>query len=465
MFRGDNTYNQINTKGALLTSWAQLRKHMNKLFYLVILILLSSCLSDKSKQSEKIKEKLTDEEKAIIRAFADFDSLLTLDNGKFWGKIIYGPIILIEPETRVFYANENNTTNSFNKVNSIYRDSLPTNINIANTAIDWDNKRWSMVMLPLPTDRISRNNLVIHELFHLIQPKIGFENLQELDNGHLDTFDGRLLLRLELQALENALTTNDHETRIKHIQNALIFRSKRQLSQEIKNAENSLELNEGLAEYTAIMLSGRNEQQMKSHLSQSKNDFYSNPTFVRSFAYQTIPYYGYLLSSKNQNWHRNIDRNTNLTDYFAQSFGVDISTEKSVEQIGKQNAYDYQQIDQEETEREKIRLKKIAKLKIKFSEKPTLELLFQNMNISFDPRNITPLENLGTVYPNLRVTDDWGILTVENGALLASDWTKVIVSAPTEVTDKTVNGDGWELELNPEWMVREVGTNFKLTKK
>lgn len=438
---------------------------MNKLIYIVILISLSSCLNDKSKQSEKINEKLTDEEKIIIQTYADVDSLLTLDNGKFWGKNLYGPIILIEPETRVFYSNENNTTNSFKKVNSIYRDSLPTDVNIANTAIDWDNKRWSMVMLPLPIDKISKNNLVIHELFHLIQPEIGFENLQELDNGHLDTYNGRLLLRLELQALENALATNDNEKKFKHIQNALIFRSKRQLSQEIKNAENSLELNEGLAEYTAIMLSGRDEQQMKSHLNQSKNDFYSNPTFVRSFAYQTIPFYGYLFSSKNQNWHRVIDRNTNLTDYFTKSFGVDVSTEKSVEQIGKQNAYDYQQIEQEETEREKIRLKKITELKTKFVDKPTLELLFQNMNISFDPRNITPLENLGNVYPNIRVTDDWGILTVENGALLASDWTKVIVTAPTEVTDKTAKGDGWKLELNPEWKVKEIGTKFKLTKK
>ena len=221
---------------------------MNKAYYILILIVLSSCLNDKSKQSEKTTDNLTVQEKIIIQTYSDVDSLLTIDNGKFWDKQLYGPIIFIEPETRFFYSNENNATNSFNRVNSIYKDSLPTDINIANTAIDWNNKRWSMVMLPLPTDKISRSNLIIHELFHRLQPEIGFENLQELDNGHLDSYTGRLLLKLELQALEKALNSNDDKSRLKHIQNALIFRIKRHKTQKVKDAENSLELNEGLAE-------------------------------------------------------------------------------------------------------------------------------------------------------------------------------------------------------------------------
>ena len=438
---------------------------MNKAFYILLLITLSSCLNDKSKQPEKATDNLTLEEKTIIQTYSDVDSLLTLDNGKFWDKQLYGPIIFVEPETRFFYSNENNATNSFIKISSIYKDSLPTDINVANTAISWNNKRWSMVMLPLPTDKISRNNLIIHELFHRLQPEIGFENLQELDNGHLDSYKGRLLLKLELQALEKALNSNDDKSRLKHIRNALIFRRKRHKTQEVKNAENSLELNEGLAEYTAIMLSGRNEQEMKLHLSQNKDSFYSNPTFVRSFAYQTIPFYGYILSFHNKNWHKEIDSNTNLTDYFIKSFGINVETKKTIKEIANESNYEYQQIEKIEAEREKIRLEIVAELKIKFVNKPTLELFFQNMNISFDPRNIIPIENFGTVYPTLRVTDNWGILTVENGALLASDWSKVIVSAPIEIMDEIVQGDGWKLELNPNWKVKEKGKGFILKKE
>lgn len=438
---------------------------MNKAFYILIFLVFSSCLNDKSQQSEKSTDNLTVQEKNIVRTFSDVDSLLTIDNGEFWGKNLYGPLIFVEPETRAFYSNENNARNSFGAVSSMYKDTLSNDINIANTAIDWNKKRWSMVMLPLPTEKKSRNNLIIHELFHRLQPEIGFENLQELDNGHLDTYNGRLMLRLELQALEEALKNNEKITKLNHITNALTFRQKRHENIEIKNAENSLELNEGLAEYTAIMLSGRGENDMKKHLIESKNNFYDNPTFVRSFAYQTIPIYGYLLSSIKPNWHKTIDRNTNLTEYFIEAYLIDPKDSKSIEQIAEQNNYEYQLIVKEETEREKKRIKKIAKLITKFIESKTLELPFQNMNISFDPRNITPLENFGTVYPNLRVTDNWGILTVENGALLASNWSKVSVSEPTNISNELVKGDGWQLELNPEWKVEKIENKFKLLKK
>jgi len=438
---------------------------MNKIIYLVILIVFGSCQNNTVKQTDKTEDNLTESEKNIVQTFSDIDSLLKVDNGKFWGSPLYGPLLFINPETRVFYTNENNSDNEFEKIGNIYRDSLPSEINIANTAINWNNKRWTMVMLPLPTDRVSRNNLIIHELFHGIQPTIGFENLQEMDNGHLDTYDGRLLLKLELEALEKALSTNDETERLSHIQNALTFRSQRHKSSNIKQAENSLELNEGLAEYTGMMLSGRNASEMKIHLSESKSNLYTNPTFVRSFAYQTIPYYGYLLSSKKPSWHREINSKTNLTDFFTNAFGIEIPKDKSIVNITNEFDYNFQQIQEEETKRERLKIGKIANLKSKFLEKPTLELHFQNMNISFDPRNITPLENIGTVYPNLRISDNWGILTVENEALLASDWSKVTITVPTMISDNLVSGDGWKLELNPEWQVEKTDTKYKLIKK
>ena len=438
---------------------------MNKIIYLIILIVFGSCHNSEVKQTDNTEDNLTESEKIIAQTLSEVDSLLKVDNGKFWDRPLYGPLLFINPETRVFYTNENNSNNEFEKIGNIYRDSLPTEINIANTAINWNNKRWTMIMLPLPSDRVSRNNLIIHELFHGIQPTIGFENLQEMDNGHLDTYHGRLLLKLELEALEKALSTNDETERLSHIQNAFTFRSQRHKSSDIKQAENSLELNEGLAEYTGMMLSGLTASEMKTHLSESKAEFYTNPTFVRSFAYHTIPYYGYLLSSKKPNWHREINSKTNLTDYFTNAFSVEIAKNRLIENIANEFDYNFLQIQKEENERERLRIEKIANLKSKFLEKPTLELQFQNMNISFDPRNITPLENIGTVYSNLRITDNWGILTVENGALLASDWSKVTVTVPTEISDKLVSGDGWKLELNPEWQVEKIDTKYKLGKR
>ena len=56
------------------------------------------------------------------------------------------------------------------------------------------------------------------------------------------------------------------------------------------------------------------------------------------------------------------------------------------------------------------------------------------MNVQFDPRSLQPLGDAVTVYPAMRITDDWGILDAKNGALMKSDWSAVIVSAPATMT-------------------------------
>jgi hypothetical protein len=90
------------------------------------------------------------------------------------------------------------------------------------------------------------------------------------------------------------------------------------------------------------------------------------------------------------------------------------------------------------------------------------------MSISFDPGNLIPLENYGTVYPNLRITDNWGILTVEGGALLSADWRKVIVTVPEVTNNHTIKGKGWTLALNSDKYTiihDETSSNYYLKKK
>jgi hypothetical protein len=76
------------------------------------------------------------------------------------------------------------------------------------------------------------------------------------------------------------------------------------------------------------------------------------------------------------------------------------------------------------------------------------------MNLQFDPHNQQPLGEAGTVYPTMRITDDWGILTVSGGALLASDMMSVTVAAPK---DGAASGEGWTLELKPGWRIAAGG--------
>jgi hypothetical protein len=62
---------------------------------------------------------------------------------------------------------------------------------------------------------------------------------------------------------------------------------------------------------------------------------------------------------------------------------------------------------------------------------------------------------------------DWGILTVEDGALLSADWSKVTVTAPEENNNGLVKGKGWTLELNDQYDIVRDGAslNYYLRKK
>ena len=89
------------------------------------------------------------------------------------------------------------------------------------------------------------------------------------------------------------------------------------------------------------------------------------------------------------------------------------------------------------------------------------------MNVSFDPRNIIPVEDKGTVYPVIRVTDKWGVLTVEKGALMSPNWDKISITNPNQAEDKKISGEGWTLELVDGYMIKkdEVTGNQTLVKK
>nr|WP_315034464.1 hypothetical protein [uncultured Chryseobacterium sp.] len=389
------------------------------------------------------------------------------NNNKLWNKEVYGPLLLIDPKTRDIFANQADKEKVLKLSGNIYRGTLPDNINIANTATNWSGEKWAMVMLPLPQDKKRRIGLLAHESFHRIQQSLGFE-LNNVENNHLDQKEGRIYLRLELEALKEAIRSTSEKDLQQHLVSALSFRKYRQsLYDGAAASENLLELNEGLAEFTGVIVSGRNRNETSIFFIDGINNFFTNATFVRSFAYYTIPVYGYLLYNKNKNWNKKITAKTNLTDYFIDEFQINIPLEADEVIRRIADRYNGAKIIKEESEREEKKKKQIAEYKFRFIEQPHFDIQFEKMNVSFDPRNIIPIDDKGTVYPTIRVTDLWGILTVEKGALMSPKWDKISISNPIQTEDRKISGDGWVLELADGYVVMKNDTNgnYQLSKK
>jgi hypothetical protein len=431
---------------------------MKKIILCLTLLSFFGCSNDKN-QAVKVSES---DFKQATNAFNELNKLLLDENGTLWNYKLNGSILLVNRETRTFIANEQNEKGEFTKQGDFFIGRLPENINIANTAMDWRGKRWTMVSLPLPESKEDRLSLLIHESFHRIQPKIGFENLSEIQNNHLDSKDGRIYLKLELEALKQALNS-DKPTQ--HIKNALLFRYYRhQLFPESITSENSLEINEGIAEYVGSTLCGMVNADLQKHYASRIDDFYSYPTYVRSFAYATIPIYGYFMRQTEKGWNLKISGKTNLTEFISDFFGIKpqkLSADK-IKKIGQ--SYNIEFISKFEEGREQKQIALIKRFKIQFLGENTLVINLENMNIGFSPVNIMPLDTFGTVYPNLRITDNWGILEVDSCGALITNWKKVTISSPTKITDSLITGKGWKLKLNSPWKLEEMDNHFIISK-
>ncbi|HYE55619.1 MAG TPA: hypothetical protein VD996_12275, partial [Chitinophagaceae bacterium] len=246
----------------------------------------------------------------------------TQQTQELWNKNLYAPILLVDPQTREIITNIQDSAGTLTPYKTIFTGKLPAAVNISNTSVHWNGQHWAMIMLPLPKDKKARTNLIAHELFHRAQKSLGFKAYNP-DNAHLDDKDARIYLRLELESLKSALTASSKTAIKTHIANALAFRKYRYLLYPAADStENLMELNEGICEYTGMMHSGRTSREMRAWFHQRIDAFIKSPSYIRSFAYEAVPVYGYLLNDVKPHWNKNINNNTHLTSLFETSFNI-----------------------------------------------------------------------------------------------------------------------------------------------
>src|SRR5512134_323215 len=94
------------------------------------------------------------------RAFEDARAGSDADAGRLWGVPLYGPMLFVEPESRFLVANEADAQGALVAQGGLFTGTLPPEEGIANTAVDWAGKRWTMVMWPPPENRYARRRLL-----------------------------------------------------------------------------------------------------------------------------------------------------------------------------------------------------------------------------------------------------------------------------------------------------------------
>lgn len=379
-------------------------------------------------------------------AAAELRTMCAADAGRLWGQQLCGPLLVVDPATRQAWATQPDATGILQPgaAGGGWTGALPPDVAVANTSVDWAGASWIMVLAPLPSSAEERRVLVAHEAWHRVQDRIGLA-AQPSDAAHLESQQGRYLLRLEMRALATALLSRSTARRRAAL-DALSFRAAR-LAQfpGAASAEAALDRNEGLAAYTGVVLGA--DRAAELFATRTLESYDRHEAFARAYAYATGPAYGLLLDNYAPGWRATLGVFA-PADLLAGALRLRAATSSQVRAAAER--YSGPAIAAEERARAESRATLVAELRTRFVDGPRLELPLQRARMEFDPNRVTPLDGVGNFYGQIVLRDAWGELAASEGALISTDFSRVLAAAPLS---DGLSGPGWRLSLAPDYAV------------
>ena len=392
-------------------------------------------------------------------SFENLKKVSDVDNGKLWGKTLYGPTMFVDVQTRNLVANQQNKENTLVQKGNLYFGQLPEDIIIANTSIAYCGEDWTCVIWDGSRDLLTNTHLLIHESLHRIQDEIGLPSCGS-SNQHLDETEGELLLKLELGILKDLLQ-NDAKDLTEGLRDAMTVRKYRQTLFPNGN-ENQFECHEGMAEYTAfklLPLDNDNEAIRKGLVAAAITKGMDGSGFGNSFAYLTGPAYGLLIDEMIPDWRNSIRSGKTIPEVISTEIAIpDTIDNAEIERISAHyNLVDYLH---KERNRLEARDKEDAELKARFSESKWLVIPNNNINFGFNPtESIVAKHTIGVICNTMQLRGSFGILEVGNGIMHTHNWSSFIIPYSADHCDAKIS-------LNPGYAIEPVDEkSFTIVKK
>jgi hypothetical protein len=376
------------------------------------------------------------------RAEAYFKEAATLcqrDGGRLWGVSLCGPMVFADARTQTLATNQPRPTEEPSRA-----------LGFANAPIDWGGSRWAAYIWDFTTsfgDARARGILLLHELFHRIQPELGLITPTGR-NAHLDTLEGRVWLRLEWRALARALGQSG-EDRKRALSDAAAFRLTRR-SQFADAAENERveEIREGLAQYTGTVATAASQAEAVASALEQLAAAEQHETFLQQ-AYTTGVAYGILLDTASPDWRRRVRSDSDLGQMLMAALDV-TPVANAVEASARYGGAELRAAEQTRAEQ---RMALMRELRNRFVDGPVL-VVPSGGGGTFNAVGATPIPGAGTVYVlPYRQSGAWGTLAATNGVLVGDDGTRRL-PGPARIDGANVTGEGWTVTVATGWVVR-----------
>lgn len=430
---------------------------MKKWIIIPLLILLFSC-------KEKVPESWFTADVAI-KDFKLIEEACNRDNGKLWGKNLYGPLMFVDRTSRKITANLQDKEGLLKLKDQIYTGLYPREKIINNSAVTFGGTLFALSALPPENDVYRTITRGIHSLFHRFQESIGFTS-SGYNTRNMDEKNARLLIKLEWNALRKAIISGGEEQQLA-IRDALIFRgANHELYQKYVTDEIRFETYEGLATFTYMRLATLSHEEFQKRLLEFLDRIYSMPSYARSYGSIHGALYATLLDDKGFDFSTITSEDTDLGEKVRDIYNIQLPAVCRDVAGSLAINYDIETIRAEEAKRDEDIKNRIHRQIGTFTEKPVVFLELESPYFDFEPEDIHSMDTLGTLYTRMRVSDNWGKLTVDNGGCLVSNNLKYLrITAKGFREDKNkYEGEGWVLNLNKEWELVLVGQNYFVRK-
>lgn len=381
------------------------------------------------------------------RATREAAAYAARDGGRLWGIPLTTPLLIVDPRSRQAISAAADSAGLMVSEQEFYAARLSDRVQVANTSMRWGGRTWAMVLTPLPADSVERGILLMHEVWHSVQARVGVP-LESPDNPQLATVAGRAWLMVEGRALDAALASSGPAQR-RAMADAFAARQRRRTALPGSDStERPLELAEGLAEYSGIVVvvvpseRARVGRERLARLEQGGS-------LMRSFPYATGTAWALLLDIVDPGWRKRVTSSSDLAYMAAVALGID--TNAVAHDDARFAAYGLEEIQATERGQYAAQVARQDSLSARYVSGPTLRLPLAEMNMSFDPNKVEPLPDVGTVYQPFRLSDRWGVLDADSsGAMVSSNFSEVRVAAPGP---GGTSGSGWRVTLNAGWAV------------
>lgn len=369
--------------------------------------------------------------------FDEAEILCEREGGRLWGVSLCGPMVFADAATHSVATNQPPPVGN-----------RPALLGIVNAPIEWGGARWSAyvwAMLP-DDDAQARGRLLIHELFHRVQPELGLVAMGS-SNDHLDTLEGRYWLRLEWRALARALGV-DGVGRTEAVRDALAFRVvRRAIFPGAADSERADETREGLAQYTGTVVAASSEGEAVRDAIRQLRETETAPTFVRTFGYPSGTAYGLLLDIWSPGWTRRFVATDDLGELLMDA--AMLQPAENVEEASRR--YDGPEVWREEETRDGERRVRVEELRRRFVDGPVL-VVPRGRGAMLVTTGATPIPGEGTVFFEYRVEAEWGRLE-STGILESADGATLRLPLPFRTDGAFMTGERWTIELADGWTV------------